>query len=461
MNTVALYRGTAALIWALALWHCWVARGLYLDGSNVLFTMMKNDGYAVFYKQRAYLMALTQAPAATAIQLGVTDSQFLARLFSAGLFFVPTAFYHAALFRARRDPALLAAALCALALVFLPTSFFIVGESNSVGAAVLFAALVLATGTRPTIGDGLLLIVPAALLVRAYETMSCFGPLLAGFAIWRMTVGGWRDTGWHHVASAIYGFAVVLFLVSAALAVQALFDPLNPAPLGDALQNAAAFWRNLQFMLPFGGLSIVVAAALLKPRLLGSARLFWLAAIPLALLALCPLLWLVDTGVRPLSRTHYNTRTVGGFVIAAIVAAVWLYAMRPSWAPRAIALAANPSISRRLLAWQAAALLAAVPADLVLTEVWRHSVVMFQSTIAARTGPIPIEETAFLRMPYSDMIEYWTMPCESVVLRRVGTDGIILPPRDFTAWQPFDPRQPLPPNLVKFTWGDAAPTAAR
>src|SRR6185503_9955048 len=190
MNTVALYRGTAALLWALALWHCWTARGLYLDGSSALFGMMKNGGYALFYDERATLMAVTQAPAAAAIHLGVTDSQVLARLLSAGLFFVPTAFYHAALFRARRDPALLAAVVCAAAIVFLPMSFFIMGEYNGVHAAVLFVALVLATGTRPTIGDGLLLLVPAVLLLRAYETMACFGPLLAAFIVWRMGTAG-------------------------------------------------------------------------------------------------------------------------------------------------------------------------------------------------------------------------------------------------------------------------------
>ncbi len=461
MNTVALYRGTAALIWVLALWHCWTARGLYLDGSSALFGMMKNGGYALFYNERATLMAVTQAPAAAAIHLGVTDSRFLARLLSVGLFFVPTAFYHAALFRARRDPALLAIAVCALAIVFLPMSFFIIGEYNSVHAALLFATLVLATGTRPTIGDGLLLIVPAAILVRSYETMSCFGPLLAAFTVWRMGFGGGRDAGRQRIASLLYALAAALFLVSAAFAVRALLDPLNPAPLGDALLNVGAFWRNLQFMLPFGGLVILLIAALVVPRLLYSPRLFWLAALPLVLLAMCPLLWLVDIGIRPFPRAHYHSRTMGGLVVAGLVVTLWLYASRPSWAPRAIALLANPSISRRWLAWQMAALAAAVPADLMLTEVWRDSLAVFQSTISARTGPIPIEDTVFLRLPYAQMIEQWTMPSESVVLRRARTDGIIVQQRDFAAWQPFDPLKPLPPNVEKFVWGEQASGSAR
>ena len=451
-DTVAIQRATAALLWALALWHCWAARGLYLDGCAALFGMMKNGGYALFYGERATLMAVTQAPAAAAIHLGTTDSQLLARLLSAGLFFVPTAFYHAALFRARRDPALLAAVVGALAIVFLPTSFFIMGEYNSVHAALLFAALVLATGTRPTVGDGLLLVATAALLLRSYETMSCFGPLLAAFAVWRVKVGKGA-----HIASMLYGLAAALLLASAAFAVQALFDPHNPAPLGDALKNVGAFWQNLQFILPFGTLALLVLAAFVRPRLMESSRPFWLATIPLALLALCPLLWLGDTSIRPSPRTHYHTRTMSGLVMAALVVAVWLHAGRPSWAPRAIAGLSNPTVARRWLAWLVAALLAALPADLMFTEVWRHSLAVFQSTITARSGPIPIEETVFHRLPYSDMVQPWTMPSESIVLRRARSDGVILPPKSFTGWQPFDPLKPLPPNVERYVWGREAP----
>jgi hypothetical protein len=450
MNGVALYRGTATLLWALALWHCWTARGLYLDGSAALFGMMKNGGYALFYPHRATLMAVTQAPAAAAIHLGVTDTQLLARLLSLGLFAVPTAFYHAALFRARRDPALLATAICAVAIVFLPTSFFIMGEYNSVHAAMLFTALVLVTGTRPTIGDGLLLLVPAALLMRSYETMSCFGPLLAAFTVWRLRSGGSR------IALALYGLAAALFLASAVFAVQALFDPHNPAPLGEALQRAGTFWRNLQFILPFGALSILVAVALLAPRLLEAPRLYWLTAIPLVLLAVSPLLLLVDIGIRPAPRTHYHTRTMSGLVMAAIVLTLWLQASRPAAWPASRSPWAPMPVARRWLAWQVAALLAALPADLVLSGIWQNSLAVFQSTIAAHSGPIAVEDTVFLRLPYSEMVEPWALPAESVVLRGAATDGMIVQQRGFAGWQPFDPLQPLQPQLAKYRWGKQA-----
>jgi hypothetical protein len=103
-----------------------------------------------------------------------------------------------------------------------------------------------------------------------------------------------------------------------------------------------------------------------------------------------------------------------------------------------------------------AALLAALPADLVLSEIWQNSLAVFQSTIAARSGPIPIEDTVFLRLPYSEMVEQWALPAESVVLRGAATDGMIVQQRGFADWQPFDPLQPLPPQLAKYAWGKQA-----
>ncbi len=449
LSTIALYRGTAALIWVLAAWHCWLARGLFVDGSSILVTMLKNGGYATFYDARHHVMALTQWPAVTALELGVTDTEILARLFSAGLFFVPTAFYHASLFRARRDPVLLSAAVCAIAIVFLPTSFFIAGEYNSVGAAVLFAALVLATGTRPTVGDGVLLVATAALLVRSYETMCGYGPLLAVLTVWRLSVGGWRGG-----ASMLYGLAALLFLSSAVVAVQSLLGPHVEGHLGSAAADVVMFWRNLQFVLPVAALVVVAVAGLISPDLLGSRRLYLWAGVVLILAAVSPLLWLADGSVRPFAKSHYQSRMMAGLVMAAIVVAIWLHALRPSWTPPALAALAKPAAARFFLAFQMATLLAALPADIVLSDLWRRSIVEFQSTIARRSGPIPVEETALVREPYRHMIEDWSLSSESLLLRRKPGDGIVVPSRGFSNWQPFDATKELPRNVEKYLWGD-------
>ncbi|HTR84138.1 MAG TPA: hypothetical protein VMI56_06640 [Reyranella sp.] len=425
--------GAAAILWLLAAWHAWVARGLYLDGAAALVTMLKNGGFALFYQSRLYMMALTQAPAAAAMGLGVTDTRVIAQLYSAGLFLVPTAFYHAALWRARNDAALLTAVLVAIGVVFLPTSFFIIGESNAIDAAVIFCAVVLATARRPAPVDGLLLAATAALLIRSYETVSCFGLLLAAFAAWRLGRGGGNGAG---VAS--YALAILAFLAASAVSIYSLFDPTNPAPLGDALNRVVQFWRNLQFILPL--LALVIVAAFGR----GGGKSAVLAAmLLLVFVAVSPLLLLVDIGVAPLPRTHYHSRTVAGLVIAALAIAIWLHAWRPSWTPRPVH-----------TALAAAALLAALPPDIVLTELWRRSLVEFRTVISTHTGLIAAEETAFLHRPYSEMVEPWALPSQSVILRRKPTDGIILPPKGYAGWQPFDATKPLPAPFAKFHWED-------
>ena len=101
-----------------------------------------------------------------------------------------------------------------------------------------------------------------------------------------------------------------------------------------------------------------------------------------------------------------------------------------------------------------AALLAALPADLVLTELWRRNALLFQETIAARPGLIPVEETPFARAPSSNFIENWALSTQSIAMRRSLQDGVILPPKGFSGWQFYDARKPWITNVDRFLWRD-------
>jgi hypothetical protein len=413
--------------------------------------MIKQGGYALFFDSRSHVMAVTQTPAAVAIALGVSDTQTLGRLLSAGLFFLPTALYHAALFRSRRDPAILAAVVCALAIVYLPTSFFIVGESNTVIAAVLFASVVLATGCRPTWCDGALLVGTALLLVRSYETTSVFGLLMAVFTIWRISA-----TKWCGVVSVLYGLAAMLFLASAAVAIRSLLHPVSPSQLQDAVDDILQFWHNLQFVLPLSALLLVTIAGAAAPRLLESRRLYLWAGVFLVLMAVSPLQWSPDGFVLLNAKTHYRTRMAASMVGAAIALAAWLYVMRPSWMPAALATLAKPMAARRFLTFQLVALCAALPADILLTELWRRSIVEFQATISARSGLIPVDQTLFEQAPLVYTVQDWALSSESLVLRRSSHDGMIVPREGFASWQPFDPTGPVPSMMQRFLWDSSS-----
>src|SRR5580765_1373518 len=186
ISRLSAYRVTVALIWALALWHSWTSRGLFVDGANFLVHIVRQEAFFDFYMPRVFAMILGQIPIMTAVTLGVTDLHLLARMLSLGLFGLPTIFYTLALHHAKDDPILLAIVLAAIGLVFMTTSFFIVGEYDTLYAIVTLMGVRLATAERLTIPDGLALALLALLSIRIYETMIYLGPLLCLIILWKI-----------------------------------------------------------------------------------------------------------------------------------------------------------------------------------------------------------------------------------------------------------------------------------
>ena len=148
MSPAAAYRLVVVLLWALAACATFTCRGLFWDGSSFLVNMLDLGGFHDFYVARAHVDWLTQAPVLALSRLGLGDTRLLAMIYSATLFGVPAALYHLALARARRDPVMLGTAIAIVLAVWLPTSFFIIGEYNTAFAAVT-AAVVLAVTARP------------------------------------------------------------------------------------------------------------------------------------------------------------------------------------------------------------------------------------------------------------------------------------------------------------------------
>ncbi len=183
-TTSVAYKATVGLLWTLVLWHSWECRGLFVDGSAFLVQVARREFFFDFYDPRLFAMVLGQAPILTAVFLGVTDLHLLAQLLSLGLFALPTALYHLALQRVKDDPILLSAVLAAIGVVFMTTSFFIVGEYNTAYAIGMVVAVRLATAQRLTVEDGAFLVAVGLLAIRAYEVMLYLGPVLALMIAW-------------------------------------------------------------------------------------------------------------------------------------------------------------------------------------------------------------------------------------------------------------------------------------
>ena len=447
-TTKVAYRTTVCLIWGLALWHSWESRGLFVDGSAFLVQIARREWFFDFYAPRLYAMVVGQAPIMTAVFLGVTDLHLLARLLSLGLFALPTALYHLALVRVKDDAVLLAAVIAAIAVVFMTTSFFIVGEYNTAYAIAVLVAVRLVTADRLTLVDGLFLAVIGGLAIRTYEVMLYLGPLLSVmilWAIWRAPSRPWLPTTLHLVAIA--GFIAGMFV-----AIGSLTRPYSVEHLDETIETATNFWQNMQFDLAVAAALVVVVWALVRPSDLTGGKPYRWAAVCLVLLALSPLLMLGDVLVRPLAKSQYVARTAAGLIIASIVVFIWAYASNVRAKLPAFVVLTAPVAARRFLIFALLILLAVLPSDIFLTQSWVAYLDAMRTTVRDHGGVIAFEDSPMSTHPYDLLVEAWILPSQSLALRAKRGDGIVAPPRDFNAWQPFPPAQPYP--LGKYVWRD-------
>jgi len=253
------------------------------------------------------------------VTLGITDLHLLARLLSLGLFGLPTLFYTFALHRVKDEPVLMAIVIAAIAIVFMTTSFFIVGEYNTAYAITMMIAVRLATAQRLTFADSLVLVLAAALATRTYEVMIYLGPLLSLMILWRV----WRAPARPIVPTLLHLVAVGFCIFAMFVAIDSVVFPHSAEHLEESWHQAFFFWQNMQFDFVFIAALIIVVWALLRPGDLGTLRPYRWALICLAILALSPLLALTDTLVRPLAKSQYVARMASGLVIAFMVVVIW------------------------------------------------------------------------------------------------------------------------------------------
>jgi hypothetical protein len=447
-STTLAYRATIGLIWALALWHSWISRGLFVDGSAFLMNIVRNGSFFDFYQPRLYAMVLAQVPIVAGLKLGVTDLHLLGRLLSLGLFVLPTVFYTLALVRARHDPVLLAVVIVAIAVVFMTTSFFIVGEYNTAYALVVFIAVRLVTAERLGVGDSLVLLAASVLAIRTYEVFIYLGPLLAAMTLWQV----WRMPRRPVVPVLLHLAAAGCFVAGMAVAIDSVIHPYSAEHLAETYDMALDFWQNLQFDLAFVAVAIVAVWALVRPQQLETVRPYLWAGIFAALLALSPLLALSETLVRPLAKSQYVARTVSGVIIAAMVIFLWCYAAERLEAWRVRIALRDKAVRRRVLGFAFLVLVAMLPSDIFLSFTWRAYLASFRQVVTTHTGLVAYEDTPLARRPDLLLVENWTLPTQSLILRGKPGDAIVLPPRDFTAWVPFPPDKP--PDLGPYLWHD-------
>ena len=430
------------------LWHSWECRGLFVDGSAFLEQIARREWFFDFYGPRLYAMVLGQLPAIIALFLGVTDLHLLAKLLSLGLLALPTAFYHIALTRVRHEPVLLAAVMAVIGVVFMTTSFFIVGEYNTAFAVVIAVTVRLMTAERLTVTDGAFLFAAGVLSFRTYEVMIYCGPLVALMIAWCIHRAPERP----RLATTLHILATLLFLGGTVVAADSLIYPFSQDHLSKTAATVLNAWQNVQFDLTLLAALVIVIWAIVRPTDLSTPRPYLFAAFFLMLLVFSPLLTLTDTLVRPHAKSQYVARSMAGLVVATVAVLIWIYK-----SPLADRIAAfrelrRPETARRLMGFGLLMVLAVVPTDAFLTLEWRNYLQTVRTIVREQSGVIAYENTPLAKPPLDLLVEPWILPSQSLVLRSKRGDGIIAPPNNFDSWQPFPPAKPYP--LGPFVWRD-------
>jgi hypothetical protein len=441
MSATATYRGTILLLWMLAAVDALACRGLFWDGASFLVRLLETGTFHDFYPPRAHVAWLTQAPVLLLVKLGVRDVHLLAMVFSATLIGVPTALLHLALARARDRGALLAAMIAVAAVVFLPTSFFIIGEYNIAYTAVAAAFAVALTGPRA--GDGALMLALGLVCIASYEAMLYLGPLTAAAILWSMR--GRHDWPALLAALAFLGAAVVAASTTVHYWNHEHFVRVRAAPLD--------FWQNLQFVVPLAGLAAMGVITLLVPAWLAGRGPVVLAFVVGAVLI--STLWFrvwFDPESMVFPPAHYVARSAAGGLLVLLLIASWLHVAWPKARLPLLATLHRPEAARRLSAAMFILLLAGVVPDLALTWRWIDHLAWFRTVVTGQTGIVAAEDLPMRRWPYRLFAQDWTYPALSVLLHDAPGQAVVVARNDYISNRPYDPTCGTIPRLDGFAW---------
>ena len=450
------------LLWTVVAWAGWNYIGLNSDGSFFVASIVSKGGFTSYGDyDRLYAIALSQAPMVLALRLGVTDLEWIARIYSWTTLGFPALVYTAALMRARRDETVQALVTAAIAAIFLPSCLFSVGEYNLAYAAVIAAAVWIVTARGPSVADACVLLLLGILCLRAYEGLLYLGPLVAalvlrspppvppalsapgraaaaamvlpvvlaaaalllrqafplvavvavaGFGLW-----AWRfpDRAAPLLGAIPYGIAALFLVGSVFAAGSARFADGAYSPQGvlwDTIRDNLALF-NPQFLLATVTVVLVAAAITLRNRSLASVGLLGMVG-----LALLPALQDHGTGSLPLSYLHYQVRQFCGLLTAAFLVLLLFRGRRRQSAPE------------WSLVLGLAALVAVLPSTLHAAGEWGDAVHALQDVVASRSGVV-----AYRDLPAG--VKRWYAPEESQaeflpglsrLLRRSPRDGLVL-----------------------------------
>ena len=446
VGQLAAYRVVVLLVWGLAGYATVTCRGLFWDGSSFLVNILDHGRFHDFYVARSHVDWLTQAPVLLLAELGVRDTRLLAMAYSAALFALPAALYHLALARVRRDAVLLGIVIAAVAVVYLPTSFFIIGEYNATFAAMAAAMAVTLTRRENRVADAALLCGLGVFSVRSYEAMVYLGPLVAAAIAWSAR----RDKDL--ATRALAGIAALAFVAAAVVSAATIAEYWSHPHFIKVRSMSFDFWQNLQFAIPLAGLAICVAAGLARPAWLQGRGPLIVMGIAAAVLASTPWWRLLHEHSILYPPSHYLARQAAGLVLAVLLGCMWAHVAWQRRPPPVLATLRLPKVSRHLLAAMTVLIIAAAIPDLVLTSLWSGYLGRMRNLVDNRRGIVRASDLPLLDWPDKLFAQDWSLPAMSAVVSRTPGRAFVRVDNDFQSNPPFDPACGTLPRLKGYGW---------
>lgn len=447
MSASVAYRVAVVLLWTLAAVNAIACRGLFWDGASFLANALEKGSFHDFYPARAHVAWLTQTPVLLLARLGVTDTHLLSMVYSAMLIGVPVALYHVALARVRKHGVLLAAVLAIVAAVYLPTSFFAIGEYHAAYAAVTAAVAIALTGDGAGRRDGVCLFALGLLTIASYEAMLYLGPIAALVMLWSSR----RRSD--PVVRLLACAAALAFLGGAVVALSTVVEYWTHDYFTRVRAATWDFWQNLQFVIALAGLAVVAGVSLVFPGWLAGRGPVIAAAIAGVALLLAPWLRQIvgpDTMLFPPS--HYVARSAAGGLLAALLLAMWIHVAWPTARWRLMAMLRQAIVARRLATAMVVLLVAGAVPDLALTRLWVDYLSWFRGVVTSHTGLVYAETLPMQDWPNRIFAQDWTYPPLSALVRGAPGQAIVVARKTDLANPPFDPRCGTVPRLTGLAW---------
>ena len=446
VRQTAAYRVVVLLVWGLAVYATVTCRGLFWDGSSFLVNILDHGRFHDFYVARAHVDWVTQVPVLLLSELGVRDTRLLAMAYSAALFGLPTALYHLALARVRHDAVLLAIVIAAVVVVYLPTSFFIIGEYNATFAAVTAGMAVTLTARENRLGDAALLCVLGVFCVRSYEAMVYLGPLLAAAIVWS------RRNDTDGATRVLAGIAALAFGAGAVVAAETIADYWTHPHFIKVRSMSFDFWQNLQFAIPLAGLALSTLVGLARPAWLQGRGPLVVMAIAATALSSTPWWRLLHEHSILYPPAHYLARQAAGLLLVSLLACMWLHVAWQRKPPLVLATLRLPAVSQRLVAAMTVLVIAAAIPDVALTGLWSDYLGRLRNEVDSRQGIIRASALPLLDWPDKLFAQDWSLPAMSAIVSRTPGRAFVRIDNDFLSNPPFDPACGTLPRLKGYGW---------